>query len=467
MTQNLLVDAVTWFILAYFVALNAGYLILNLLSLGSLHRGRQEKLLEELPQIFSGLDPAISVLVPAYNEEAGIAASIRSMLQLSYSDFEIIVINDGSKDSTLEVLTREFKLQPFPEAIHARLETQPIRGTYRSTLHGNLRVIDKENGGKADSLNAGINLARHPLFCGVDADSLLERDSLQRVVRPFLRDWRVVATGGTVRIANGCEVQDGFLTRVRLPRNVWALFQVVEYLRAFLFGRLGWSQLNAMLIISGAFGLFRTSVVVAAGGYRPQTIGEDMELVVRIHRMLREQGQDYRVEFVPEPVCWTEAPEDRKTLRNQRIRWQRGLSESLSTNWGLMFSRNGGPPGWLAFPFMVAFEWLGPVIELGGYAFMVFAYLSGLISWDAFAVFLFVAIGLGILLSASGLLLEEMAFQLYPRLSDLAVLALMIVVENFGYRQLNSWWRLIGLFRWAAQSESKWGEMKRKGVGGP
>ena len=467
MTQNLLVDAVTWFILAYFVALNAGYLVLNLLSLGSLHRGRQEKLLEELPQIFSGLDPAISVLVPAYNEEAGIAASIRSMLQLSYSDFEIIVINDGSKDSTLEVLTREFKLQPFPEAIHARLETQPIRGTYRSTLHGNLRVIDKENGGKADSLNAGINLARHPLFCGVDADSLLERDSLQRVVRPFLRDWRVVATGGTVRIANGCEVQDGSLTRVRLPRNVWALFQVVEYLRAFLFGRLGWSQLNAMLIISGAFGLFRTSVVVAAGGYRPQTIGEDMELVVRIHRMLREQGQDYRVEFVPEPVCWTEAPEDRKTLRNQRIRWQRGLSESLSTNWGLMFSRNGGPPGWLAFPFMVAFEWLGPVIELGGYAFMVFAYLSGLISWDAFAVFLFVAIGLGILLSASGLLLEEMAFQLYPRLSDLAVLALVIVIENFGYRQLNSWWRLIGLYRWAAQSESKWGEMKRKGVGGP
>ena len=467
MTQNLLIDVATWFILAYFIALNTGYLILNLLSLGSLHRGRQEKLLEELPQIFTGLDPAISVLVPAYNEEAGIAASIRSMLQLAYSDFEIIVINDGSKDSTLEVLTREFKLQPFPEAIHARLETQPIRGTYRSTLHGNLRVIDKENGGKADSLNAGINLARHPLFCGVDADSLLERDSLQRVVRPFLRDWRVVATGGTVRIANGCEVQDGYLTRVRLPRNLWALFQVVEYLRAFLFGRLGWSQLNAMLIISGAFGLFRTSVVVAAGGYRPQTIGEDMELVVRIHRMLREQGQDYRVEFVPEPVCWTEAPEDRKTLRNQRIRWQRGLSESLSTNWGLMFSRNGGAPGWLAFPFMVAFEWLGPVIELGGYAFMVFAYLSGLISWDAFAIFLFVAIGLGIRLSASGLLLEEMAFQLYPRMSDLAVLALVIVVENFGYRQLNSWWRLIGLFRWAAQSESKWGEMKRKGLGGP
>ena len=466
MSGHLLIDIFTWSILAYFVALNTGYLVLNFLSLASLHRGRQEKVLEELPQVFTGLDPAISILVPAYNEEAGISASVRSMLQLEYSDFEIIVVNDGSKDKTMDVLHAAFDLQRFPEAYDQRLATQPIRAIYRSKLHANLRVIDKDNGGKADSLNAGINLARSPLFCGVDADSVLERDSLQRVVRPFLRDWRVVATGGTVRVANGCEIQQGFLTNVRLPRNMWALFQVVEYLRAFLFGRLGWSQLNAMLIISGAFGLFKTSVVIDAGGYRPKTIGEDMELVVRMHRMLRDRGIDYRVEFVPEPVCWTEAPEDMKTLRNQRIRWQRGLSESLSGNWGLMFNRNGGPPGWLAFPFMVAFEWLGPVIELGGYIFMLFAYLTGLVSWDAFAVFLFVAIGLGILLSASGLLLEEMAFHLYPRLSDLALLALVVVAENFGYRQLNSWWRLVGLYRWAAQTESKWGDMKRKGISG-
>ena len=465
MTQRLLVDFTTWFILGYFIALNVGYLALNFLSLASLQRGRQEALLDELPQVFTGLDPAISILVPAYNEEASIAASVRSMLQLSYSEFEIIVINDGSRDKTLETLKRAFALQPFPQAVHERIATQPVRTIYRSRNHANLRVIDKDNGGKADSLNAGINLARHPLFCGVDADSLLERDSLERVVRPFLRDWRVVATGGTVRIANGCEIQEGFLSRVKLPSNPWALFQVVEYLRAFLFGRLGWSQLNAMLIISGAFGLFKTSVVVAAGGYRPKTIGEDMELVVRIHRMLREQRVDYRVEFVPEPVCWTEAPEDMKTLRNQRIRWQRGLSESLSANWRLMFNTRGGPPGWLAFPFMVVFEWLGPVIELGGYVFMLFAFVGGLISWQAFAVFLFVAIGLGILLSASGLLLEEMGFHLYPRLSDLALLALVVVAENFGYRQLNSWWRLVGLYRWAAQRESQWGEMKRKGLG--
>jgi len=465
--QTLLVDFTTWFILSYFALLNGGYLALNLLSVASLYRGQQEAVLDELPQAFSGLEPAISILVPAFNEEASVAASVESMLQLAYPEFEVIVINDGSKDATLAVLQRAFDLEAFPQAVNERLPTQPVRGIYRSRLHPNLRVIDKDNGGKADSLNAGINLARHSLFCGVDADSILSRDSLHKVARPFLRDPRVVASGGTVRIANGCRIQGGFLTQVGLPRNLWALFQVVEYLRAFLFGRLGWSQLNAMLIISGAFGLFKTEVVIAAGGYRPKTIGEDMELVVRMHRMLRAQKIDYRVEFVPDPVCWTEAPEDYQTLRNQRIRWQRGLSESLSGHWSLMFSTRGGPPGWLAFPFMVAFEWLGPVVELGGYVFMVFAYAFGLVSWEAFMVFLFLAVGLGVLLSASGLLLEELAFHIYPRASQLAVLALVVIAENFGYRQLNSWWRLVGLYRWATNRQSTWGAMKRKGLEGP
>ena len=413
--------------------------------------------------MYAGLEPAITILVPAFNEEATIVAAVRSMLQLTYSEYEIIVINDGSRDHTLDVLVKEFSLTAFPESFRGQIATRPIRALYRSTRYPNLRVIDKDNGGKADSLNAGINSARHPLFCGVDADSVLERDSLQRVVKPFLRHPEMVASGGTVRVANGCEVKDGYLLRVGLPRNPWALLQVVEYLRAFLFGRLGWSQLNAMLIISGAFGLFRTETVIEVGGYRTDTIGEDMELVVRMHRLLRQRGVPYRIEFVPEPVCWTEVPEDKATLKNQRIRWQRGLSESLTSNWGLMFSRNGGTPGWLAFPFMVLFEWLGPLVELGGYMFMVFAVTLGLVSWSAFAIFLFVAIGLGILLSASSLLLEEMSFHLYPNAWHLAALVLVAIVENFGYRQLNTFWRLVGLYRWAAQRESQWGAMKRKG----
>ena len=463
MNWPLVNELTTWFVLCYFVLLNGGYIVLNLLSIFTLTRQNRERILADLPQLYSGLELPISLLVPAYNEEATIAASVRSMLQLSYSEFEIIVVNDGSRDATLDVLKREFGLQPFPEAYRIQLPTKTVRTIYRSTRYPNLRVIDKENGGKADSLNAGINASRFPLFCGVDADSVLQRDSLQRVAKPFMRDATVVATGGTVRIANGCEVSGGFLTRVGLPRNPLALFQIVEYLRAFLFGRLGWSAVNGMLIISGAFGLFKKDVVIAAGGYRVDTIGEDMELVVRMHRVLRKRRQPYRVEFVPDPVCWTEAPEDFRTLRNQRVRWQRGLSESLSSNWGLMFSRNGGVPGWLAFPFMMLFEWLGPLIELGGYLFMIVGFFTDIVSWQAFSAFLFVAIGLGILLSASGLLLEEMSFHIYPRGRDLAWLALFVVLENFGYRQINTYWRLKGLLKWAMRDEGSWGAMKRKG----
>ena len=449
--------------LVYFIALNGVYLLLNVLSTLSLRRINRLRELNELPQTHTTLEPPISVLVPAYNEETTIAATVRSVLQLTYPEFEIIVINDGSRDSTLEVLQREFALLPFPEAYRIQLPTEPVRGIYRSTTHPQLRVIDKANGGKADSLNAGINASRFPLFCGVDADSILQRNSLQQVVQPFLRDPHMIATGGTVRAANGCEVKDGYLTRVDLPRHPLARFQVIEYLRAFLFGRLGWSSVNGILIISGAFGLFKKAAVIAAGGYRRDTIGEDMELVVRLHRHMREQGQPYRIEFVPDPVCWTEVPEDLRTLRNQRVRWQRGLSESLSSHWPLMFSRRGGWPGWVAFPYMVVFEWLGPVFEFGGYLFFLYAYAAGLISWQALAVFLFLAVGMGVLLSASGLMLEELSFHLYTRKRHLAILALYVVLENLGYRQLNAWWRLVGLAQWLRQKEHHWGTMKRKG----
>lgn len=463
MSNSIVIDFVTWFVFIYFLMLNGGYLTLNMLSIISLRRSEHRRILDELPQAYSGLEIPISILVPAYNEEATIAASIRSLLQLSYSEFEIIVVNDGSKDGTLAALQREFALQPFPEAMRIQIPTQPVNAVYQSSRYPNLRVIDKQNGGKADALNAGVNASRYPLFCGVDADSILQRDSLQRVVRPFLDDSTMVATGGTIRIANGCEVSGGYLTKVGLPKNQWAMFQVVEYLRAFLFGRLGWSTISGMLIISGAFGLFKKDTVVLVGGYKPKSIGEDMELVVRMHRVLREKRIPYKIDFVADPVCWTEAPEDRATLRNQRVRWQRGLSESLTANWGLMFSRNGGVPGWVAFPFMVLFEWLGPLVELGGYIFMCFAFYFDIVSWTAFALFLFVAIGLGILLSVSGLLLEEMSFHIYPRGRQLMRLGVAVLLENFGYRQLNSWWRLVGLFKWAMQTESTWGTMTRKG----
>lgn len=459
-TQQLLALG-QWFFLLYFAGINLGYLLLNVQAFFSIARYSKEYALRQLPQINTGFEPPISVLVPAYNEALTIAASVRSLLQLNYPEFEILVINDGSKDETLAVLQREFALTPFPEALHTQLQTKPVKMVYRSTVYPELRVIDKENGGKADALNVGINGARYPLFCGLDADSILQRDSLQLVVKPFLENPLTIATGGIIRIANGCAVSSGFLTRAGLPRNWLALFQIVEYLRAFLFGRLGWSPMNAMLVISGAFGLFKKEAVIAAGGYRHDSIGEDMELVVRLHRLFRVAGTPYHITFVPDPVCWTEAPESLRVLKSQRVRWQRGLADSLLMNLELLFHRRGGTVGWLAFPFMLLFEWLGPAIEVIGYALMTLAYAFGLISWSAFAAFMLFAVGFGILLSLTALLLEELSFQIYPQTKQVLLLVAAAVAENFGYRQLTSFWRLIGLWKWLTGSQVKWGEMTR------
>lgn len=456
-----LISISEWLFLLYFLGLTAGYLMLDLIAIVYLRQYLQERVLESLPTSYTGFEPQISILVPAYNEAATIAGSIRSLLQLSYSEYEIVVINDGSKDATIEVLRKEFELFPFPEACHTQLPTAEIRAIYHSSLHANLRVIDKENGGKADSLNAGINLSLYPLFCCIDADSILQPDSLRRAVQPFLDDHRTVASGGTVRIANGCRVENGFLTKIGLPSNLLALFQIVEYLRAFLFGRLGWSPMNAMLIISGAFGIFRKEAVVTVGGYRSDTIGEDMELVVRLHRHLRLGDKPYRITFVPDSVCWTEAPEDLRTLKNQRIRWQRGLCESLINNVDLLWHPKGGTIGWLAFPFMAVFEWIGPAIEVFGYCFLTLSFVMGFVSMQAWLILLVAAIGLGVLLSVSALLLEEMSFHVYPNQRDVLKLLLAAILENFGFRQLNSVWKLIGLYRWVCGKQATWGTMTR------
>lgn len=449
--------------IGYFVALNGGYLLLNLTSMLSLRRYMALRADMGDDAAYLGIEPAISLLVPGYNEEATICTSVRSMLQLQYPDFELVVINDGSRDRTLEVLVEAFDLVRYPQPLRRAVDHKPVRGVYRSRRHPNLRVIDKENGGKADALNAGINAARHGLFCAVDADSILQRDSLLRVVQPFLEDERTVAAGGTVRIANGSRVVGGFLVEAGLPDTLIARFQIVEYLRAFLFGRLGWSPLNAVLIISGAFGLFDRQRVIDAGGYRTDTVGEDMELVVRLHRYHLERRIPYRIRYLPDPICWTEAPEDYGTLGRQRSRWQRGLAESLAGHVRLFLGPRRGAAGWLAWPFMALFEWVGPLVEIAGYAFMIGGFIAGVVSPVALAVFLLVAIGMGILLSANGLLLETLSFKVYNRKRDMIALFAVAVLENFGYRQLNTLWRIRGMWQWASRRKHNWGVMRRSG----
>lgn len=452
---------VQWLFLGYFVVLNAIYLGLAFVALHGIRRYMHGA--NAADRVYSRLQIPVSMIVPAYNEAATIANSVRALLQLRYQHFEVIVVNDGSTDETLAVLAREFKLQPFPEAYRIHIKTKPVRGIYRSLSHPNLRVIDKINGGgKADAVNAGINSARHPIIYAGDADSVLDPRSLEHVVRPFLEDPHTVACGGTVRIINGCAVRGGVLERVGLPRNPLALVQVVEYLRAFLGGRLGWSAVNGLLIVSGAFGVFHRDTVVEAGGFRADVIGEDMELIVRLHRRLAARGRRYRIFFVPDPVCWTEAPEDLGTLGRQRRRWHRGLAESLWENRGLCFARGSGVAGWLAYPYFVLFELLSPVIEVGGLVVMAVAFALGMMAGQSFVAFVAAAFALGLMLSATAILLEELSFHTYPKARHMLVLFIVAVLENFGYRQVISLWRLQALVAWIARRPVHWGVMKRK-----
>ena len=460
MTLEPLLVAVQWVFLGFFLLLNGTYLALNGIAIVGMRRYLHASGAAE--RVYAHLELPVSLIVPAYNEQATIVASVRALLQLRYQLYEVIVVNDGSRDGTLAELEREFALEPFPEAYHVQVPSKPVRRIYRSRTHPNLRVIDKENGGgKADASNAGLNAARYPLvYCG-DADSVLDPGALERVVRPFLEDSRTVACGGTVRIVNGCKVRGGFLESIGLPRNPLALVQIVEYLRAFLGGRMGWSPMNALLIVSGAFGIFHRQTLIDVGGWRSDVIGEDMELVLRLHRVLSARRRPYRISFVPDPVVWTETPEDFATLARQRKRWQRGLAESLWENRAIAFSRHGGVAGWIAFPFFVLFELFGPLLEVSGYVVMTVTAALGILSAESFFAFMAVAIGLGVLLSTSALLLEELSFRCYPRARDMFILAAVAVVENLGYRQLTAFWRLQALVGWMFRREIKWGVMKR------
>lgn len=451
-----------WIFLFYFAAINLSYLGLNISSFYYIYRYMSSNSVQDFPDLIPDVLPPITIVVPAHNEESGINNSVYSLMQLDYPEFEIIVVNDGSTDNTLENLIEEFELKVFPEAYRVRINTEAVRSIYLSARYDSVRVIDKDCGGKGDALNAGINMARYPLVCTIDADSILQKDSLRKIVQPFTLDARTVASGGTVRIANGCETEQGFIKSISMPNEVLPMIQVVEYLRAFLFGRIGWSPFNALLIISGAFGLFHKETVVSVGGYRRDTIGEDMELIVRMHRILKKRKKAYRISFVPDPICWTEAPTDIRSLARQRIRWQHGLSESLFMNIGLLFHPRGGMVGWGAMPFMLIFEWLGPFVELLGYIIIIYGFFIGIIPLDSFLILFGVAVSLSILLSVAAVLLEEISFHVYTKISDLLRLFIAAIAENIIYRQLNTIWRVWGIMQWLIFRQGSWGDIKRK-----
>lgn len=459
-----LIIAYNHFIIVYFALINLGYLAIFLLSLRALWQFVKRSFFPDYQKIRdSDLTPPVSLLVPAHNEARNIVDSIRSLLHLNYGSYEIVVINDGSTDDTLARLVEEFDLCPSSEPVRILLRSQPIRCVYRSLSQPNLVVLDKVQGGKSDALNAGLNISRYPLFCSIDADSLIEENALLRLVKPFVEaPQETVAAGGIVRVANGCQVTDGRVVRVGLPKNRLAVMQVVEYLRAFLAGRAGWSAIHSLLIISGAFGLYRKKEIIEIGGYSDATDTEDAELVVRLHKAMSDAGRRYRIVFVPDPVCWTEVPETWKVLIRQRSRWHRGLLQTLWTYRGMFLRRKYGTVGTVGMPWFVVFELLGPVIEILGYLSVTLAWYLGILDRSFLLLFLIVAFVVGALLSVGALLLEEIAFRRYPRLRDLLRLLAYGFLENFGFRQFLSLVKVKALFDLAFRHR-EWGKMERRG----
>ena len=457
-------DTLFW----YYLASNLAYLLMLMIALQT--SARHQHLLQSYRLCWmkeTSLAPPISIIVPAHNEEKSIRVAVRKLLELDYPEMEIVIVNDGSQDRTLEELQQEFHLRPVRAIYIPEVKCAPVRGLYRSETEPMLMVVDKEAAGsKADAVNAGLNVATSPYVCVVDADSVLERDALLRIMLPVVQDpERVVAVGGIVRVLNGSKIEAGHL-RARLPRKSIEVIQVIEYLRAFLIGREAWAQGNMLTIIAGAFGVFRTDLVRAVGGYRARTIGEDLDLVTRLHRYLLELGANYRISFVPDPVCWTEVPSDLRSLGRQRARWHKGLVDVLWINRDMLMRPRYGRIGCFALPYLWLFELTAPVIEVGGMVTIIVAATLGMLSRSFLLQFLLFGYAFATVISIGSVLQEEITFRRYNDWQDVARLISYCFLEHFPYRQVHMIWRLQGLWQYF-RGDTAWGPLKRKGLESP
>jgi cellulose synthase/poly-beta-1,6-N-acetylglucosamine synthase-like glycosyltransferase len=450
----------------YYLASNLIYLALLIVALLSSRAHHQHLASLRMERMkMSPLTPPITLVAPAHNEEGSIIPSVRSLLRIDYPELEVVVVNDGSKDRTLAKLIEEYRLEPARIVYIPQIPSAPVRGIYRSPREPRLLVVDKESvGSKADAVNAGLNAASSPYTCVVDADSMLESDALLRIMVKILEDPKhVIAAGGIIRVLNGCELVGGKVRRVRLPKSPIVIIQVIEYLRAFLIGREGWARGNMLTIISGAFGVFRRDVIVRVGGYRAKAIGEDFDLVMRIHRLMREEKKDYRITFVPDPVCWTEVPPTAKSLGRQRARWQKGLIDTLLPNRDMLFRRKFGRIGWVALPYMWIFECFAPVLELAGLATIALAAMLHELSHTFFIEFLIYGYLFAAMISVGAVLQEEVTYRRYNDWRDVARLVLFCFLEQVPYRQMHLFWRLQGMWQYA-RGDITWKELERVGL---
>ncbi|MEM9895249.1 MAG: glycosyltransferase [Bacteroidota bacterium] len=415
----------------------------------------------------SNFAPSVSLVAPAYNEEPSIVDSLRSMMSLEYNNYEVIVVNDGSTDQTLRKVIEAFDLVKVPMCIVPKIDTRKILAIYKSRNKAfkKLTVINKVNGGKADALNAGINVSSRRLVTCMDVDCVLEPDAIQKMVKPFMEESDVIASGGVVRIANSCKIENGRLVQVNLSKNWLARFQIIEYFRAFLLSRLAWTKVNGLLLISGAFGMFDRKLLVEAGGYRTDTVGEDMELVVRLRSYMIKKKQKFKVSLIPDPLCWTEVPSTDAALNKQRNRWTRGTMEVLSMHSYLFFNYRYGVMGLFSFPFWFYFEWLAPLVEICGLAYSIYALLTGSIYWPIFLSLFALIYSFSVFFSIFALHTEDRSFHKYDSSEDKLKLIISCLLEPFLYHPRLVWAAVLGNIDYLKGKKS-WGEMTRSGFKG-
>lgn len=451
-----LLASLQWLCIIFFIGINIGYIVLIYLSLSKLPDYVNQQILREFPTQQNDFAIPISMLIACYNEEGAIVQTVRSLLQVNYPEFEVLVVNDGSKDNSLQVMIDTFEMVEIPPSFPQVLPHTEIKAIYQSKKIPNLRMIDKVNGGaKADAMNAGIDASLYPLFCPFDGDTMVDKDCLNYLVQPFQEDPTTIASGGVCRIVNGCRVMDGTIVEVNAPKNLFALFQALEYMRAYHYVRVGWESVDSLHLISGAIGLVKKSAIQEIGGYCKETHADDLEMVLKMHLHFKSLKKPYRIAHAPKALCWTEVPETYEILKRQRVRWQKGFNECMWMNKRLTFLPKSGVMGWIGMPFQFIFEAFSPVFELFGYVISVICFFAGVLSYEGAIAFLLMSIGSGFVVTLMTILIEEMFFRAYPTKKDVLRLCFGALIENFGYRQMNLLWRIEGMINWLRNKEGK------------
>ena len=456
------------FFMLYAISLFGFYFWLAIVSAKELTKNINEGKTTNYDILLSSpFTPMISILAPAFNESLTIVENIKALLGLYYPSFEIIVINDGSKDDTFEKTVEAFELEKVAYTVDYKIPCNEIKGIYKSQIkaYSNLTVINKINGGKADALNSGINIAKGDYFVSIDVDSIIDPHALKKLIKPFFEetDKKVIAVGGVIQIANSCVIEGGQVVEINVPNQLLPRFQVIEYSRSFLMGRLAWSRLDGLLLISGALGLFDKEVVIACGGYFTKTVGEDMELVVRMRKYMVNQGKKYKVVYISDPLCLTEAPSTLKVLGSQRNRWTRGTIDTILLHKDIFFNRKFGFMGMVSHPYWVFFEWMAPIVEVLGILYFIFIAIAGEPNWLFFYVMLGFVYFFAITFSTYAILFDHLAFNRYKSKKMILKLIFTSWLEPIFYHPLIVYWGIRGNIDFFIRKKRGWGKMTRTG----